>query len=201
MKLEKGAVSFGACCFIDGIFNSNNIIGYYYKLQLTPKPIYKTNRIVRGLNKSDESYETFINANEVFPNIIATQCPLMGFPSHFENTLDDTIRMILEQNVSLWISLAPVMMDGTASIEAAEKMLLDGKVKCNSFPLLLMHRFNGTIQYNTQHSSNLNVAIMFWNISYTITAYVNAADGSIHLNLPQDKGTYDILHRPVEHIW
>ena len=201
MKLEKGAVSFGACCFVNGVFNSNNIIGYYYKLQLTPKPIYKTNRIVLGGNKSDESYETFINANEVFPNIIATQCPLMGYPSLFENTLDDAIRIILEQNISLWISLAPVMMDGGASIETAEKMLREGNVKCNAFPLLLMHRFNGTIDHNTQHNSNLNIAVMFWNISYTITAYVSLTDGSIHLNSPQDKGSYDIIHRTVEHIW
>ena len=40
-KLENGARSFGACCFIDGMFNTGALIGYYNKTQSTAKPIYK----------------------------------------------------------------------------------------------------------------------------------------------------------------
>jgi hypothetical protein len=40
------------------------LIGYYYKSQPTPKPIYKLNRVVLGKNPFDETYANFINANE-----------------------------------------------------------------------------------------------------------------------------------------
>ena len=46
------------------------MIGYFNKIQPIPKPIYKKNRIILSQYKEnelekDESYESFINANEV----------------------------------------------------------------------------------------------------------------------------------------
>lgn len=101
-KLENGGRSFGACCFINNEFNSGSLIGYYDKTQHAPKPIYKKSRIILGdvIGGTDESYESFINANQIHPNLIATQCPL-------SNTVGDVLRMLVEQNISLWIQLAP----------------------------------------------------------------------------------------------
>jgi len=101
-KLENGGRSFGACCFIDNEFNSGALIGYYDKTQHAPKPIYKKSRIILGdsIGGTDESYNSFINANQIHPHIIATQCPL-------SNTVGDVLQMLVEQNISLWIQLAP----------------------------------------------------------------------------------------------
>ena len=99
-KLENGGLSYGACCFHDGVFNSGELIGFYNKTQRQSKPIYKRSRIVLGGNSSDESFGSFINANRIHSGIVATQCPL---PS----TISDVKRMIVEQNISLWIQLAP----------------------------------------------------------------------------------------------
>lgn len=106
-KLENGAPSFGACCFVNGAFNDGELIGYYNKTQRAPKPIYKRSRIVLGdkIGGKDESYASFINANMIYPGIIASQCPM-------PNTLLDIKQMIIEQNVSLWIQLAPFSSSG-----------------------------------------------------------------------------------------
>ena len=101
-KLENGASSFGACCFTDGEFNSGGLIGYYNKTQHIAKPIYKKSRVILGdkVGGTDESYASFINANVIYPGIIATQCPMT-------NTVLDVAQMIQEQNISLWIQLSP----------------------------------------------------------------------------------------------
>jgi hypothetical protein len=44
---------------------SGDLIGFYFKSQPSPKPIYRKNRIVLGRNPEDISYEHFMNANEV----------------------------------------------------------------------------------------------------------------------------------------
>lgn len=108
-KLEKGGRSFGACCFTDGKFDDGDLIGYYDKTQNTPKPIYRRSRVVLGGLGGDDpaSYSRFINANRIHPNIIATQCPL-------ENTVLDVQRMLVEQNVSAWVQLAPYIAKGSS---------------------------------------------------------------------------------------
>lgn len=110
-KLENGARSYGACCFIDGAFNSGQLIGYNDKTQNTPKPIYKRSRVILGdrIGGADESYDAFINANLIHKGIIAMQCPL-------ESTVLDTQRMFVEQNVSLWIQLAPYADIATGTV-------------------------------------------------------------------------------------
>jgi hypothetical protein len=89
-KLENGGLSFGACCFHHGAYNSGGLIGYYYKTQRQAKPIYKRSRVVLGSNASDETYDSFINANRIHPGIIATQAQL-------SLTIRDAKRMVIEQ--------------------------------------------------------------------------------------------------------
>lgn len=106
-KLEKGRPSFGTCCFINGTFNGRDLIGYESKLQPTAKPIYKRNRIVLGSDNTDESKDSFINANLIHKQIIASQCPLTYSSNRYDSTINDLKRMIIENHVSYWISLAP----------------------------------------------------------------------------------------------
>ena len=187
MKLENAAVSFGACCFVNGHFNSNGMIGFYNKSQPTPKPIYKTHRVVLGPDPSDESVESFINANEVYPGIIAMQCPLLGYPEGFLNTMDDVKTMLVEQNVSLWVSLAPVV-EKNVSIEYLTSMLRTHTLKCNMFPLLLMLEHGGHLSSNTLKSSKTRGTRLYWNISYSLPAHFPPSPS-------------DLSGHQVEHIW
>lgn len=103
-----------------------DLIGYYRKTQPAPKPIYKHSRIVLkpsfdvGPSLADseldssskmesevesESEISFINANEVFPGLIMTQCPLVNPTSPFQSTLSDALLMVLQQNISVWIQI------------------------------------------------------------------------------------------------
>jgi protein tyrosine phosphatase len=185
-------------------FNSNQIIGYYYKSQPTPKPIYKSNRIVLGPNKTDESYGTFINANEVYPNVIATQCPLLSFPDGFANTLDDVKTMIVEQNVSLWISLAPVMNTSEVTLDVVDELLARGSLNCNVFPLLLMRQLGGSMEANRIMQPNGTASTVFWNMSYTVKAYASSEGGpgaGVRLERPVDMSGWVEVERRVEHIW
>lgn len=102
-KLENAALSFGACCFIDGNFDNGEIIGYEDKCQSTAKPIYKKSRVVLATHSTEEnhqnySYNTFINANMIYPNLIATQCPM-------KKTIQDVKQMVVQQKINLWIQL------------------------------------------------------------------------------------------------
>ena len=58
-------------------------------------------------------------------------------PGGFLNTMDDVKTMLVEQNVSLWVSLAPVV-ENNVSIEYLTSMLRTHTLKCNMFPFLLM---------------------------------------------------------------
>ena len=200
MKLENAAVSFGACCFINGHFNSKQMIGYFNKTQPTPKPIYKTNRIVLGPDPTDESYERFINANEVYPGIIATQCPLLGYPDGFQNTLNDVKTMIIQQNISLWVSLAPVISETDVTIETLSSILATQSLKCNVFPLLLMRENFGHVSMNSLKSTDSGG---YWNISYTLRAYVirEASSPQIIFQRPDDTMNWLEIEHRVEHLW
>jgi hypothetical protein len=108
-KLEKGSPSFGACCFNNEAFNSGGVIGFVNKSQPDAKPIYKRGRVVLGSGESNsDAPGAFINANEVSPGLIATQCPLgRATSSDGPNSINEAKRMIIERNITLWIQLAP----------------------------------------------------------------------------------------------
>ena len=160
-KVEDSSLSFGACCFTNGSFISQHLIGFMNKSQSTPKPIYNHSRIIlRPLSihnsiasstttdtSRDDSADTchtttipassestlwssFINANEVYPGIIASQCPI-SLAAHYEHTNDsvstgayskldlvnkvdttqDVLHMILQENITLWLQISPYISD------------------------------------------------------------------------------------------
>ena len=141
-KLENGSKSFGACCFINGKFSAGDLIGYFNKTQSVPKPIYKHSRVLLGgKGADDESKESFINANILFKGMIAAQCPL-------PNTVWDTHRMVVEQNVSLWIQLAPFWNKSESPGEVAvndwadlaiSAMMNSSSINCKLYPNSYAH--------------------------------------------------------------
>ena len=150
-KLEYGSLSFGACCYTEGAFLSGNLIGFYNKSVIVPKPIYAHSRVILKTdnitpdficyqnetsscqeNQSNQfmnhdskltSYDSFINANYIYPNIIASQCPIstgcitntnesietncQHSPGTQVDTTQDVLHMIHDEKVSLWIQLSP----------------------------------------------------------------------------------------------
>lgn len=172
-KVENGGPSYGACCFHKGVYNSGVLIGYYNKTQPSPKPIYKKSRIVLGnirgqLGGNDESIESFINANELYDGLIGTQCPLTSHPIGFENTVDNVKRMIIENNITLWIQLAP------SGLESYYKngSYVQNSGNCGVFPLEYF------IHGDTSHSNGItNFEIIhdplkaFVEMKYKVTAF------------------------------
>lgn len=192
-KLENGALSFGACCFTDGAFAAPRLVGYFDKSQPAPKPIYRLGRVVLGPDKADESRASFINANEVFPGVVATQCPLLNPPEGHADTLEDALLMVLEQRLSLWVSLAPVMLGENATIERMDAMLAERRA-CNAFPLALMRRLGGSLQ-----PSALGSSAQYLNLSYTVRGYL--VDGRAQLERPSEGAAWTLLSQRVEHLW
>lgn len=102
-KLEDGARSFGACCYSsEGVFHSGNLLGFANKSQAVPKPIYKHSRVV--LSGATSLYESFVNANYVAQQLIVTQCPMSA-------SLFDVQRMIRQENIRMWIQIAPKWLE------------------------------------------------------------------------------------------
>lgn len=211
-KLEKGRPSFGACCFVNGTFKSTKLIGYQYKIQPTPKPIYDRNRIVLGGNASDDSYEAFINANMIYPGIIASQCPLTSFPLGYANTIEDVKRMIIEQNISYWISLAPYSVEGQAPPQPVKGITTR---YCRVFPLHFMSELENDKAYtkgitNFSFSNELlDRKVPYINMSYIVSAYYrnNGDKFEIEFNDPIKEANVTIGEpwekrtQFVRHIW
>lgn len=136
-RVENGSPSFGGCCFDNGSFVSGQLIGFVDKSQPIAKPIYAhsrvalrpfeslgevkeiDNRIIESRVKSGSAsmssnynynavYSSFVNANEVYPGVIATQCPLsLLTPGGHRDTTQDVLHMIVQKRVKLWIQLSP----------------------------------------------------------------------------------------------
>jgi len=190
-KIENGALSYGACCFTENAFISRDLVGFYNKTQQTPKPIYRASRIILGKVYSpwvggngkgddeiyDSSYEAFINANKVAPGIIATQCPL-------KNTLEDAKRMIIEQNVSLWIQLSPFSVAGSQDRTTGRE--------CTIFPL----EFDGT---------TVSRETGYTNFSYTLAARIKRTGKYLNTNFSltdsEEEDGFELHTRAVEHLW
>ena len=183
-KIENGGMSYGACAFREGAFNSGLLIGFYNRTQPSPKPIYKKSRIVLGnrrgvLGGNDESMESFINANEIYPGLIGTQCPLASRPAGFENTVDDVKKMIIENNITLWIQLAPSGLD-TYFVDGVYKA---GGGNCGVFPLEF---FMDSASIYSKGVSDFKITqgasseTPYIEMSYTLTAYTQEQnDGRI----------------------
>jgi hypothetical protein len=167
-KIENGSPSYGACCFsAGGLFNDGKLIGFYNKTQPTPKPIYKQSRVVLGqpLRRSvgtiqpplDESFDSFINANQIYPGLIATQCPLAQRPGGTENTVDDVKRMIIENDIRMWVQLAPDKWDKYLSRgDISPRTYTPGSGSCGVFPLEFFMMGDKNSTYN-QGVSNFQI--------------------------------------------
>ena len=200
-KVENGGPSYGACCFSSGgLFNEGKLIGYYNKTQPTPKPIYKQSRVVLGqpLRRSvgttqpplDESFDSFINANQIYPGLIATQCPLAQRPGGMENTVDDVKRMIVENDIRMWVQLAPDKWDKYLSRgDVSPRSYNAGTGSCGVFPLEFFMMGDRNSTYN-QGVSDFQIVtnlaelekgkVPFVEMRYTLTANVRSmADGSV----------------------
>lgn len=161
---------------------SGDLIGFYFKSQPSPKPIYRKNRIVLGRNPQDISYEHFMNANEVhtplplisppdsiaqiIPNLIASQCPLRGYPSGYADTLNDTRRMILEYEVALWVQIAPMSTDGSLPSPPPDSNHPSVKY-CDLFPL----RFYPIVEGEEEEGIHFAHDDHFSNLTYTLNGY------------------------------
>ena len=212
-KIENGGLSYGACAFHKGVFNAGALIGYYYKTQLTPKPIYKKSRIVLGnkrgeLGGADESLVSFINANQIYSGLIATQCPLASRPSGFHNTVDDVKRMIIENNITLWIQLAPSGLENFISNGA----YIATTANCGIFPLEF---FKDSSSLHSQGVTNFSIAAFtpeqsHVEITYTLTGYTSILedgrtrttfdDMSIHRTVPKSEQTNHLDQDEVANV-
>jgi len=214
-KIENGGLSFGACCYINGYFNTSKLIGVYNKSQHKPKPIYKHSRIVLGDNigGNDTSIESFINANMIYPGIIAAQCPLSGYPNGYLNTIEDNKKMIIQFNITKWIQLAPNIDSNidpiySASIELGQNNSVKGN--CAVFPLLYFNNKNNSISYGISnfiiHDYNGGNIV---NISYKLTGYTKYNEyGKYIVMFKDDKNinekwdtTWEKKIVNVNHIW
>ena len=122
---------------IDCFFNVliiGNLFGVHSKMQPTPKPIYNHSRVVLRLpgkvHATPAAEDGFINANEVYPNLIMTQCPLVDPPPPAQSTLSDALLMIIQRNISTWIQ---IMSPGDTVLHESLQR------RCLVFPLLNPH--------------------------------------------------------------
>jgi hypothetical protein len=177
-KLENGRPSFGACCFTEGFFESQELLGYYNRSQVTPKPIYKKNRVVLGGNINDTSLKSFINANEIAPGLIAAQCPMTAYPNGFANTVEDMKVMLVEQNVRIWIQLSPASVSGELMSGTP-----DGSTKsfCEVFPLKYLTPDSDS--HHSKHRKGIsnfsytqNKEAGYFNMTYKLTAFVHSTE-------------------------
>lgn len=152
-KVENGGLSFGACCFKNGEFNYGELIGYFNKTTWTPKPIYKKSRIVLAdPTLKDESYVSFINANRIHDGIIATQCPM-------HNTINDVKRMIVEQNTTLWVQLAPF----STSLNPFQNVYngRDLKTDCAVFPNVYLTPYTYNVTTSDGHGGSVTSTLKY----------------------------------------
>ena len=203
-KIENGGMSYGACAFREGVFNSGVLIGFYNQTQPSPKPIYKKSRIVLGNRRGshpgqDESAESFINANEIYPGLIGTQCPLASRPAGFENTVDDVKKMIIENNITLWIQLAPSGLDSYFE----DGVYTAGGGNCGVFPLEF---FMDSASIYSKGVSDFKIIqgasaeIPYIEMSYTITAYTQEQkDGRVRTTF-DDMSIRRLSNRTVDSV-
>ena len=111
---------------------------------------------------TDESRENFINANLIHKQVIASQCPLTSLSNGYEDTIDDLKRMIIEKQVSYWVSLAPHLpkeksrifdMDEDSPFSLSRKEMKTRR--CTLFPLQFL-LFNDSRNVSKRFSGRMN---------------------------------------------
>ena len=212
-KVENGSLSFGACCFVDGIFNDIKLFGVYNKTQPTAKPLYKHSRIVLGdtIGANNDLYDNFVNANMIYPSLIVTQCPITQNASNRINTIRDVQKMILEQNIVKWIQLAPNLPVNTNASEiGAIPLGTEGSLpgNCGIFPLEIMNKANKKEDYSGFSNFHINDdSLQYTNITYTISGYrwyndkKNIFEISLDSPLNTNNVTTSQVSVTVNHLW
>ncbi|CAM9120919.1 unnamed protein product [Chrysoparadoxa australica] len=205
-KLQNGAPTFGACCYTNYTFNSGQLIGFWHKQRPLPKPIYKRNRItlaapaaavaaanvayseegdgVPASGKPDEeSAEAFISANEIYPGIIVSQCPILG-PEYSDGsveTLTDWKRMVIEQDIRVVVQLHPHVTNGSEASACAGRPEVFCKQQCRDW-----------------------VGLVFRNGDALLTGGTHPVSGVVEKDYP-DEGyllfQYLINNHRVDHYW
>jgi protein tyrosine phosphatase len=166
-----------------------------------------------------------MNANYVHPNLIATQCPLSSRPDNFENTVDDAKRMIIEQEISLWIQLSPDLPAHDLGHLTLSDIQRDSMIKgpCVVFPIeFFMNSSNN--QYaqgirnlrfnNIDFEKDSIVSVPYVNMSYDVHAYVAVGENNTWQTMFENPcGAEDVStctvdntewqkrERSVSHIW
>jgi len=96
------------CCFWNGRYSSSSLLGYSSRLtSKIARPTYRHHRIVVGgaaRLHGEDSEAAFLDANEVFPGMIAMSCPALagGY-----SVMAQLLAMIPQQKVALVITLDP----------------------------------------------------------------------------------------------
>ena len=193
-KIERGALSYGACCFTDNKFETSQLLGFYNKTQQTPKPIYKASRVVLGdVDHANNTYEAFINPNVVADDgggLIATQCPL-------QSTVVDAKRLMVERNVTLWVHLSPFSPSGDEAAPLGRQ--------CEVFPLAYFDpsssRFSPALAAGVSRLSisRSNVEA-HTNITYSLTARVRGA-AVLGFDAGSSGGPEETRTHHCEHVW
>lgn len=141
---------------------------------------------------------------------------MSGYPIGYENTLLDTQKMILENNISLWIQIAPFSSSGAFPSPPSSST----SKYCDVFPL----KFFTSIEKNTSNDNifhglyfdkNQNVK-EYYNFSYTLTGYSSQLENGTYKTIitspssfsedicasdMKEVNTSSFIIQKVEHIW
>mmetsp|Transcript_20374 Transcript_20374/g.34333 ORF Transcript_20374/g.34333 Transcript_20374/m.34333 type:complete len:349 (-) Transcript_20374:2013-3059(-) len=111
--------------------------------------------------------------------MIAAQCPMTSYPEGFANTIEDMKRMLIEQDVKIWVQLSPVSQRGELMTAMS-----DGSTKsfCEVFPLRYWSSAYPSVGNGGKHREGVSNFLSahnqergFFNLTYTLTAFVRRA--------------------------
>ena len=173
---------------------------------------------------TDFSATSFVNANEIHPFLLAAQCPLAAVLNSLSGAEDgtptdtfilDTLRMIIERNVTKWLQLAPQCPEGEDPLSAGARPLgqpgsLAGS--CAVLPLLLFGGAGETAAYARARSYLSDFELHgrgqapMVNVSYTVHAYTRTRgpllDTLFDAPIIDDgRGSYRAAAVRVNHLW
>ena len=203
-----------ACCFTDGVYSSTALVGFASKLRPMEKPIYRAGRIVlnadggatrdEGASGPDDP-AAFINANEVHPGLIATQCPLDGWPTAESDTLGSLKAMLAQEEVSVIVQLDP-SWNGTTPSPAPPNSALAQEAQ--SFNAALGFPASSTAADARRRLSDLyeykclNYAVAaFGNASAADSAGITKFTRKAHPAEKYEVYTYIYQGRAITHYW
>jgi hypothetical protein len=143
-RVEYGSPSFGGCCFTNGSFSSEHLLGYFNKSRPVAKPIYQHSRIILGSKNYDKNKNHNADDN-IHPS--TKDNSWKSFIS-FVDTTQDALQMILEQNVDLWIQVSPSVSAKDISSNLRFYEYFQNTIKksmCGIFPIDYDYKYFPTV--------------------------------------------------------